>query len=126
MTLARVGAEALQLRTCLSRPDTASLVVTRRDHLVALRVKTDLTDLGLVPLENGGAGSSEDIVDAGHTVGTGGGQLVACLVEAGIEHLVVVAAELFDALACAHVPKTRRPVYAASEAVVTSEVKLTA
>ena len=68
-----VGSQALDFRACLCRPDPASLVATRRDDLVSLRVKRDFTDFIFVALQDGCAGTSEYVVDACHAVGTRSG-----------------------------------------------------
>ena len=77
-------------------------------------------------LKNGRASTRKDIVDSGHAVSGSRRQFVASLVEAGVEHFVVVAAEFFNALACAHVPQTRCPVNTARQAVITSKIELAA
>lgn len=64
----------------------------------------DLRYLVLVPLEECGAGTREYIIDASQAVGRGCGQLVAGVVEGGVEHLVVVAFESFYALAGGDIP----------------------
>ena len=50
MTLAGVGAQALDLISCLNAPQAAGLVTRGGDDLVALRVKLDFTDFILVAL----------------------------------------------------------------------------
>ena len=77
-------------------------------------------------LQNCRAGASEHVVDASHSIGTCSSQFVAGTVEAGVEDFIVVAAELFDALAGAHVPQARRPVNRTGQAVIASEVELAA
>ena len=77
-------------------------------------------------LEDCGAGTSEDIVNSRHAIRTSCREFIARLVETGIEHFVVVAAELFNALPSSDIPQTRRPVDAASQAVVAREVELAA
>ena len=99
-----VCAEALNFVAGLGGPQSARLVAARRDNLVSLRVKRDFTDFILMALQNGRAGASEHVVDASHSIGTCSSQFVAGTVEAGVEDFVIVAAELFDALAGAHVP----------------------
>ena len=124
MTLAGVGTEALNFVSRLCRPNSASLIATRRDHLVPLRVKRDLTDFAFVTLKDRGAGSSEHIVDASHTISACGRQLVTSAVKARVEHFISVAAELLNALSSAHVPQPCRPVYTSREAIVTCEIEL--
>ena len=126
MALRWVSTQALDLVARISRPNPASLVATRRDHLVALRIERDLADFVFVPLQNRGARPREHIVNSSHTIGASSRQFVASAVKAGVEHFVRVSAELFNALTGASVPQTRRPVNTACQTVVTSEVKLTA
>ena len=126
MTLSRVCSKTLNLVSSLSRPNPASLVATGRDYFVSLGVKRDLTNFVLMTLQDGCAGTSEHVVDTGHTVSTSCRQFVARLVEACIKDFIVVTTELFNALARAHVPKTCSSINATSQAVVSCEVELTA
>ena len=64
------------------------------------------------------------IVDSRHAVCTGCCELVARLVEAGIEHLVIVTTELLDTLPSANIPQARCPVNATCQAVVSCEIEL--
>ena len=50
MALTRIGSQALDLISCLSAPQAASLITGSSDDLVALRVKLDFTDFVLVTL----------------------------------------------------------------------------
>ena len=77
-------------------------------------------------LEDRRAGASEYVVDSGHAISTRSSQLVACLIEASVEHLIVVAAELFDTLTGTDIPETRRSVNTARQAVISSEIELAA
>ena len=77
-------------------------------------------------LEDSRAGTSEDIVDSGHAICTRCSQLVACLIEASIEHFVVVSAELLNALTSTDIPKTRCTINTACQAIVSSEIELSA
>lgn len=126
VTLTRVRTQALNFIATFGRPKPARLVTTGRDDLVALRVKRDLTNFVLVTLQDGRARPRENVVDSRHAICTCSCQLVTRLVETGVEHFIVVTAELFDALAGADVPQARRPVNAARQAIVTSEVELAA
>ena len=56
--------ERLNLIACVGAPDFASLVAARRDDLIALRIKLNLTDLVLVALQQRDAGTSENVIDA--------------------------------------------------------------
>ena len=77
-------------------------------------------------LEDGRACTSEHVVDTSASISTGGGELVSCLVKAGVENFVVVTTEFFDALASANVPKPRCPIDTAGQAIITSKVELAA
>lgn len=126
MALSRVRSQTLNFISSFRRPESARLVATGSNNLVALGIKRDFTDFILVALQNSRASTREDIVDARHSVGTRCCQLVARLVEARVENFVVVAAELLDALARADVPQARRSVDTSSQAVVTREIELPA
>ena len=77
-------------------------------------------------LEDRRACASENIVDSGHTIRARRSQLVARLIEASVEHFVIVTAELFDALSRTDVPETRRSVNTARQAIVSCEIELAA
>lgn len=124
MTFRGIGSEALDLIASLGGPQAASPVATRSDYFVPLRVELDFTDLVLVTLQDGRAGSREHVVDARHAVCARRRQLVACAVEAGVKNLVVVAAELLDALTRINIPQPGRPVDAPRQTVVSCEIKL--
>lgn len=126
VTFARVRSETLNFVSCLSRPKSACFVRTGSDDLVSLWVKRDFTNFVFVSLQYGRACAREHVVDSCHTVGTRSRQLVASLVEAGIEHFIVVSTEFFDALTGSNVPKTRCSINRASQAVVACEVELAA
>ena len=77
-------------------------------------------------LEDRRASTSEHIVDSGHTISTCCSQLVACLIEASIEYLIVVSSELLDALTSTNIPETSCTINTARQAIVSSEIELTA
>lgn len=104
----------LKFITCLSRPNSARFVAACCDNLVSLGVKCDFTDLVLVPLQQGHACPSEDVVDSSHTVSTCGCQLIAGAVEAGVQDFVVVTTEGLDALSSADIPKSGGSIDTAS------------
>ena len=114
VTLAWVRSETLYFISSLRGPKSACFVRAGRNDLVSLRVKRDFTNFVLVSLQNGRACAREHVVDSRHTICTRRRQLVASLVEAGVEHLVVVSTEFFNALARSDVPKTRRSINRAS------------
>ena len=126
VALSRVSAKALDLVARLSGPKAASLVAGSRNNHVARRVKLNFSDLVFVTLQDRRAGPRKNVVNARHAIGTRRRQLVARLVEARIQHLVVVASELLDTLACAHVPQTSGPVDGSCQAVVSCKVELAA
>lgn len=88
----------LLLHAGVGVPDAARLIATSSDDLVALWIELDLRYLILVALEQCSAGASEHIIDASQAVCRGRRQLVARVVERGIQHLVVMAFECFYAL----------------------------
>ena len=104
VTLAWVGSEALDLVARLGAPQAACLVTRSGDDLVALWVELDFTDFILVALEDSRASAGKDIVNTRHSVGTRRRQLVTCLIETGIQYLIGVPSEFFDAGACTYVP----------------------
>ena len=77
-------------------------------------------------LKNRRAGASENIVDSGHTIRARRSQLVARLIEASVEHLIIVTAELLDALTGTDIPETRCSVNTARQAIISSEIELAA
>ena len=77
-------------------------------------------------LEDRCAGTSEDIVDSGHAIGTCSSQLVTCLIEASVEHLIIVTAEFLNALTSTDIPETRCSVNTARQAIISSKIELAA
>ena len=88
------------LKTCpvLNVPDTAGLVTTSSDDLVALGVKGNLTNFVFVALKQRNAGTSEDIVNSRQAVSTSSRQLISSTVKACVQNLVIVASEGLNAL----------------------------
>ena len=124
MTLTWIRSKTLYFISSICRPKTACFVTTCCDDLVTLWVKRDFTDFVFVSLKDRCACSSKDIIYASHTICARSCQLVSCLIKASIEYFVVVTSEFFDALACTDVPEACRSVNTASQAIITSEIKL--
>ena len=56
-------------------------------------------------LEQRYAGAGEHIIYSCDTIGTRSRKFVACAVKTGIEYLIIMAAESFDALTTANIPE---------------------
>ena len=116
----------LKLVPRLRVPDAARLVAARGDDFVALRIELDFADFVLVALKQRNARSRKDVVDPCHSVRACRRQFIASRVETRVQNLIVVTAESLDALTAAHIPQAASAIDTSCEAVIASEVELTA
>ena len=121
-----VALKRLHQLTGVGIPQPAGLIAACRDYLVALRIELDLADFALMAFEERRAGSSEDIIDTGHSVCGGSSELVTSVIEGRIKHLVIMTAEGLNASAAANIPQLACLVNRTSEAVLAGKVKLAA
>ena len=107
-------------------PYTTGFIAGRSDDFVPLRIKLYLGYLVFVALEQSSASSCENVVHTSKAVCRGGSQFVTRAIETSVKHFIVVTAESLDALPGSHVPQFATPIDRPSEAVLSSEVKLSA
>ena len=77
-------------------------------------------------LQHGGASPRKHVIDTCEPVCTRRGQLVACAIEARVQHFVVMPSERLDALSAAYIPQFTGSVDRTCQAVISREVKLPA
>ena len=118
--------KSLDQLTGVCVPQPASLIAACGDYLVTLRIELDLADFTLVALEKCRAGSSENIIDAGHSVGGGSRELIAGVIESCVKHLIVMTAKGLNASSASNIPQLASLVNRSSQAILAGEVKLTA
>ena len=99
-----MAVQYLLLYTSVRIPDSASLITTSSDDLIALRVELDLRYLVLVTLEKRSASTSEHIIDSCQAVGRCCREFIPCIVECSVQHLIVMALECFYTLPRGYVP----------------------
>jgi hypothetical protein len=79
-----------------------------------------------VSLQECDTGSCEHIINASTPVRARSRQFVTRAVETSVQNFVIVSSKDFDALAGSDIPKSASSIDTASQAVVASEVELTA
>ena len=94
----------LLLDSCVRIPHSASLITTGRDDLVALRIELNFRYLVFMTLEKCSACSCEYIIDPSQAVCRRCCQLVARVVECGVQHLIIMSLEGFYALTGGNIP----------------------
>lgn len=88
----------LLLHSCVRIPHSASLITTGRDDLIALWVELNFRYLIFMTLEKCSASACEYIIDPGEAISGSRRELVSCVIESRIQHLIIVPFEGFYAL----------------------------